>query len=207
LRKRIKDYFALIRELHVYFGLFITPFILIFSISVLAFNHTGLLNRINPVKPVHEIKARLDRIPFDTTTLGTAKGIIRDLALKGEIDFIIKNDSQIYFPLNKPGLKTRIAVNTINDSVVIIQQREGSVRAMNYLHIMPGQHNAAVRGNSMFMKIWRIIADAVVFLLLFLVVSGIYLWYIPETERIAGFFFLIMGLLFFSGLLFVIFLG
>jgi hypothetical protein len=204
LRKRIKDYYALVRAFHIYAGLFISPFILIFCISVLAFNHPEFLNRINPVQSSHEIKVRLDSIPFDTTNLRTARALIRDLKIKGEIDFINKNDSQISFPVNKPGLKTLIAVNTKSDSVVIVQRKEGAVRAMNYLHIMPGQHNAAMRGNSVFMKIWKITADAVVYLLLLLLLSGVYLWYVPESERRAGMYSLVLGLLLFAGLLYLI---
>ena len=204
MRKRIKDYYALVRAFHIYAGLFISPFILIFCISVLAFNHPDFLNRINPVQSSKEIKVRLDCIPYDSTNLGTARAILMDLKINGEIDFINKNDSQISFPVNKPGLKTWIAVNTKNDSVIIVQQKEGSVRAMNFLHIMPGQHNVAMRGNSVFMKIWKITVDAVVYLVLLLLLSGIYLWYIPESELRAGLYSLMLGLLLFAGLLYLI---
>jgi hypothetical protein len=200
----MKIFYQLIRTLHIYFGLFISPFILIFSISVLVFNHIGFLNKINPVKSLPVIKTKLDNIPYDTTDLLTAKGIIRKLDLKGEIDFIIKNDDQISFPVNKPGLKTRVEVNTHTDSVVITRQMEGSMRAMNYLHIMPGQHNAKIRGNSLFLKIWRLMADAVVYFLLFLILSGIILWYSLEIERNKGFYAIILGILFFIGLIFLI---
>jgi hypothetical protein len=201
----MKKYYPLIRTLHIYFGLFISPFILIFSISVLAFNHAGFLNQLNPVKPLPEIKTKLDNILYDTTDLLTAKAIIRKLDIKGEIDFITKNGDQISFPVNKPGLKSRVEVNTRTNSVVITPQMEGSVRAMNYLHLMPGQHNAKIRGNSLFLKIWRLMADAVVYLLLFLILSGIYLWYFLEFERNTGFYAIILGMLFFTGLFFLIF--
>jgi hypothetical protein len=200
----MKIYYQLIRTLHIYLGLFISPFILIFSISVLLFNHIGFLNQINPVKSLPVIRTKLDSIPYDTTNLLTAKAIIRKLNLKGEIDFISKNNDQISFLVNKPGLKTRVILNTHTDSVVITRQMEGSMRAMNYLHIMPGQHNAKIRGNSLFLKIWRLIADAVVYLLLFLILSGIYLWYLLEIERNKGFYTIILGILFFIGLIFFI---
>ncbi|TAL80401.1 MAG: hypothetical protein EPN88_01285 [Bacteroidetes bacterium] len=200
----MKKYCQQIRTLHIYFGLFISPFILIYSISVLAYNHAGFLSHINTVKSLPEIRTRLDNIPYDTTDLLTAQAIIRKIGIKGEIDFIINNADQISFPVNKPGLKTRVEVNTHTDSVVINRQLEGSIRAMNYLHIMPGQHNAKIRGNSLFLKIWRLIADLVVYLLLFLVLSGIFLWYLLEFERNTGFYAIILGMLFFTGLLFLI---
>lgn len=204
MSKGKKKYYIVIHALHIYFGLFISPFILIFSISVLVFNHMGFLNQINSVKSLPEIRAKLDYIPYDTTDLLTAKAIIHKLSIKGEIDFIIKNEDQISFPVNKPGLITRVKVNTHTDSVVITRVMEGSMRAMNYLHIMPGQHNAKIRGNSLFLKIWRLIADAVVYLLLFLILSGVFLWCYLKFERRKGFYAIILGFLFFIGLLFII---
>lgn len=205
MSRRDNIYYSLIRSLHVYFGLFISPFILILSISVLAFNHAAFLNQMKPVKSLPEIRTRLDNIPYDTTDLLTARAIIRKLGINGEINFINKNDNQIFFPVHKPGLKTIVAVNTRTDSVVITRQVEGSIRAMNFLHIMPGQHNAKIRGNSLYMKIWRLMADTMVYLLLFLVLSGIFLWYFLEFERNTGFYILLSGTLFFTGLLILIF--
>jgi hypothetical protein len=205
MSKRLKEYYALIHSLHVYFGLFISPFIIIFGISVLTFTHMRLLNQIDPVKSLPEIRTRLDNILYYPTDLGTAKAIIHQLNINGEIDFITKIDNQISFPVNKPGLKTRVVVNTKTDSVVITGQLEGSVRAMNYLHIMPGQHNTAIRGNSHFMKSWRIVADLVVYFLISLILSGIYLWHSLESERNIGWFTIALGMLFFTGLLFLIF--
>jgi hypothetical protein len=160
---------------------------------------------MNPVKSLPEIRTRLDSIPNDTTDLLTARAIISKLGINGEINFINKNDNQIFFPVHKPGLKTIVAVNTHTDSVIITRQEEGSIRAMNFLHIMPGQHNAKIRGNSLYMKIWRLMADTMVYLLLFLVLSGIFLWYFLEFERNTGFYIILLGTLFFTGLLLLIF--
>jgi len=204
MSKGKKKNYSVIHALHLYFGLFISPFILIFSISVLAFNHMGFLNKINPVKSLPEIRTKLDYIPNDTTDLMTAKAIINKLGIRGEIDFIIKNEDQISFPVIKPGLITRVNLNTHTDSVLITRQLGGFIRAMNYLHIMPGQHNAKIRGNSLFMKIWRLIADAVVYLLLFLILSGVFLWAYLKPERSIGIYAISFGFLFFIVLLFIL---
>lgn len=201
----MKKYYPLIRKLHLYFGLFISPFVLIFSISALVLNHQGYLNRVNPVKPLPDIRTKLDKIPYDTTNLLTAKAILHKLSIEGEIDFISKNKDHISFPVNKPGLITKIKVNIHTDSVLITRQQAGSMRAMSYLHIMPGQHNVNIRGNSLFIKIWRVLADVVVYLLLFLTISGIFLWYFLKIERTIGLYAIAFGILFFIGLLFLMF--
>lgn len=201
----MKKYYPAIRAFHLYFGLFISPFILIFSISVLVFNHPELINRLSPVKPLPDIRTRLDKIPGDTTDLLIAKAIIRKLNITGEIDYISKKEGSISFPVNKPGLKSYVTVNTITDSVLITRKNDGAWRASSYLHSMPGQHNVSIRGNSGFLKIWRVLADAVVYILLFLTVSGVWLWYILKAERIPGLYAIVLGVLFFAGLLLLIF--
>jgi hypothetical protein len=197
--------YSLIRTLHLYFGLFISPFILIFSLSALVFNHSVFFSRIYPIKTLPEVRTILDSIPYDTTDLSTAKAIMNDLGLSGEIDFISNNSRLITFPINKPGLKLKVEVNKSTKNVVITRHLEGPLRGMSYLHIMPGQHNAKIRGNSVYIKVWRKLSDAVVYLLLFLTASGIILWYFLESERKPGLYALILGVLIFTFLLFLIF--
>ena len=97
----MKKYYPLLRGLHLYFGLFITPFVLIFSISVLVFNHPGLIDIMSPIEPSTETRMKLDKIPYDTTDLLTARAIIEKLEIEGEIDFINQNDDRISFPVKK----------------------------------------------------------------------------------------------------------
>jgi hypothetical protein len=203
----MRKYYAIIRKLHLYFGLFISPFVLIFGLSVLIFNHPGLIDRINPVKALPEIKAQLQGVSYDGPNLETAKAVMAELNIKGEINFISRNGNSIAFPVNKPGLSTFIKVNTNNDSVFISRTYEGPLRSMSFLHAMPGPHNVTVRGNSGFIKTWRVVADVVVYLLLFLTFSGVLLWYFIKAERVVGIYALGLGLLFFSGILFLIFLS
>jgi hypothetical protein len=200
----MKKYYPLVRTLHLYAGLFISPFVLIFSLSVLVFNHAGLLNCLAPVKELPVEKTKLDGIPTDTTDLLTAKAIINKLGIDGEIDFISRDQDHISFPVIKPGLRTRIKVDTRTDSVWISRRQEGALRGMGYLHTMPGQHNARMRGNSLFLKIWKVMADGVVYLVLFLTVSGVFLWWFLKVERRIGYWALSFGLLFFVGLLLLV---
>lgn len=151
------------------------------------------------------MKSRLDKIPCDSTDLLTAKAIIQRLDIKGEVDFISHNENEISFPVKQPGSITQITVNKNTDSVYIKRQVEGVLRAMTYLHSMPGPHNQKIRGNSVFVKIWRILADVVVYVVLFLSVSGIFLWYFLKVERNLGFFSLGLGVVIFTGLLLLIF--
>lgn len=201
----MKKYYPFLRSLHLYFGLFVTPFVLIFSISVLVFNHPQLINLLSPVQPVREIKTKLDKIPYNSTDVLTARSIIQKLGINGEVDFINQNNDRISFPVKKPGLLTHITVDKHTDSVFISHKQEGAYRAMAYLHSMPGQHNQKIRGNSGFIKAWRVVADVVVYMLLFLTISGVFLWYFLRGERNFGYFSITLGVVLFTFLLLLIF--
>lgn len=188
-----KGFNKIIRNLHILSGLFISPFILIYSFGVLTFNNEGLLNMLSPVKRLPEIKTKLDTIPFGETDLATAKAVCKKLDIDGEVDFISKSKDHFSFPVNKPGLITRINVNTSTDSVFIFREQLGPFRAMSYLHQMPGPHNENIRGNSTFLKIWRIMTNVVGYLLLFLATSGVLMWLLLKNERKMGLFILILG--------------
>lgn len=201
----MRKYYSSVRTLHLYFGLFISPLVLIFSLSVFVFNHTQILDQIRPVKALPSTRTKLKEIPQDSTDLLVAKAILRNLNITGEIDFISRSPNRITFPVNKPGLRMRVEVNTDNDSVLITRENTGALRGMSYLHIMPGQHNVKMRGNSGYMKVWRLLADGVVYVLLFLSVSGVFLWYFLRMERSAGLISLTIGALIFVGLLILMF--
>ena len=54
--------------------------------------------------------------------------------------------------------------------------------------------------NWIYMKAWRWLADTTVYLLLFISVSGVYLWYVLRAERTVGFILLVAGALSFFGM-------
>jgi len=197
----MKKYYPLIRKLHLYLGLLISPIVLIYSFSILSFNHAGWLNRLAPVKRLPEIKTILNKIPCDSSDLATAKAICNKLDISGEVDFVSRGKDYISFPIYKPGLKTWIRINTTNDSVIISSEKEGWIRAMSYLHKMPGPHNESIRGNSVLIKIWRILTSIVVYFLFFLTVSGLFLWHFLISERNLGLFSIALGIFLFAGLL------
>jgi hypothetical protein len=76
--------------------------------------------------------------------------------------------------------------------------------ALVYLHKMPGPHNADVRGNSGLIRAWFVLADTTAYVLLFITLSGIYLWAALRAERRIGLLLLIAGAATFAGLVYAI---
>lgn len=201
----MKKYYSLVRAVHLYTGLFISPFLIILAVSILVFNHPILFSSIMPVRELPARTVRLDSIPAQSTDLLTARAIIAQLNIEGEIDYISKNDSSLSFPVSTPGISQRIVMNKNTGIVSIKSSQQGIFRATTYLHAMPGPHNVAIRGNSTFIKTWRYVTDTLVYSILFLTISGIYMWYFLQSERKMGIFAAAAGILILTGLLLLTF--
>jgi hypothetical protein len=69
---------------------------------------------------------------------------------------------------------------------------------------MPGPHNTALRGNTAYMQVWRVLADVTTCGVLFLTLSGIYLWAVLKAERRVGLALLSLGAVSFFGLVYAL---
>jgi hypothetical protein len=197
-----------IRDLHLYFGLFISPFVLLFAASVIFLNHAKVSidawTSVDTVANLH--------IPegIDTATgpdaVGRAQAILSQIDLSGEIGFTryAKATRHFIFPVSRPGLETTVDVDLAMRSATISQRATSLWEALAYLHKMPGPHNAAIRGNWMGTRVWRLFADGTVYVILFLSLTGIYLWWALKAERKIGFVLIAAGALSLAGLVYAI---
>jgi hypothetical protein len=205
LNMNMKKYYPLLRSLHLYVGLFISPLILIFAFSVLVFDHQQLMNQVRPVRNLPDRSVRLDSIPVRSTDILTARAILEKVNVIGEIDYLNKNDSTMSFPVKTPEIVSKVNVNFTTKTVNVSQADQGILRGTAYLHSMPGPHNANIRGNSGYIKIWRYFVDTTVYSLIFLTLTGFLIWLLLQSERKLGIFSLVAGLLIFTILLILTF--
>ncbi len=187
---------ALIRSLHLYFGLFISPFVLLFAISVLVLNHAAFINRLRPIHELEPEYRQMSAFDFTGSDSLMAKKLLEQVNLDGEIEWITRTDTSFSFPLNKPGLTRWISLNRLTGRVTITGKEIGFFGATQFLHLMPGQHNAKMRGNSLLIKLWRVATDTLVYVVLFVSASGVFLWYYLRPERTLGIVSLSVGFVF-----------
>jgi len=198
LRTAAPRFYGWTRDAHLYFGLFLSPWILIFAFSVLFLNHNWVPGK--PSGPVLRSTALVEVPPgFDRKEgmerVQLAKQMLDQLGLSGEIGYISHRTQDRHFliPVAKPGWQATIDLNADNGSVEVEQQYTGVADALNYLHKSPGPHNANIRGNWLMTRIWKSFADMTVYLLLLVSASGIYLWVCLRSERKAGLVVLVSG--------------
>jgi hypothetical protein len=191
-----RRFYLWIRDLHLYLGLFVSPFVLIFAVSTLFLNHAWKpWNEDDPQNRGEKWTATIE-VPDGLGSLSHAQDVMRQLRLSGEIDFIsyLPAEHRLEFPVNKPGQRMVISVDLHAKTTTIERRRTSLWEALIYLHKSPGPHNAKIRGNWFFTRLWAGFSDATVYALLFLSVGGIYLWAVIEAERKTGLFLIGAGM-------------
>lgn len=200
--------YPLTRDLHLYLGLFVSPFILVFAVSVFFLVHAWL-PRSGPSdrRIVSDLTLPADfeklkgREQFDA-----ARPLLTQAGVSGEILSIRQFPKERRFVISSgvPGRETVVEFLADSLSATVTARSTGLADATVFLHKMPGPHNVAIRGNALFMEGWRWLADATVYLVLFVSLTGVYLWAVLETERRIGLALLAAGLVTVGGMVYAL---
>lgn len=102
-------------------------------------------------------------------------------------------DERLSIPVTKPGPLAEVEVDLRAGTAVVTEREQGLAAALIYLHKMPGPHNASLRGNWVYLVCWSALADSVVYGILGLTLSGLYLWWRLRPQRKPGWLMLGMG--------------
>ena len=200
-----------LRDLHLYFGLFVSPFILLFAASVFYLNHGKLMVGTDLQAETYrdlQIPDGFDRLK-GPEAVARATAILPQVGVAGEIGFLryVPTSRHLIFPVSKAGSEATIDVDIDARSATVTRRSMGLSESISYLHKMPGPHNVAIRGNWIGTQAWRVLADATIYLLLFISLSGVYLWWAIKAERRIGLALLSVGGVTFFGLIFAMLHG
>jgi len=206
MRQRI---YWITRDLHLYAGLFVSPFVLVFAFSVFALVHpsgrpTFAASAGRTVKNL-DIAADIENAS-GSTRLAAVREVLDQCGIRGEIGFIrhIAKENRFIVPVSVPGRETTVAIDLNARTAEISDRETGVIGSLILLHMSPGPHLADIRMNWLPMRIWRELADVTVYLVLFLSASGIYLWAVLRAERRAGMVLLAAGAISFMGLIYAL---
>ena len=199
-------FYRLIRDLHLYLGLFSSPFVLVFAISVFFLVHAWLPKFGSETSNTRVVSA----LPLagDLQTLSgrplieALKPALEKAGVHGEVGFVrhLVKEEKLIIPVTVPGRETIVTISIGSRDATIVTRETGLADAMATLHRSPGEHAPAIRMNWFYMQAWRWLADTTAYLILFIPVSGIYLWYVLRADRRVGFVLLFAGALSFFGL-------
>jgi len=175
------------RQLHLYFGVFISPFILLFAISAIPLNH-----RWQPNPREHKTSVPV-QITEGLEKMELVNSILAQLNLTGEVigRGQVRNN-QTVIRVTRPGKMKILTVDMLNKKAEIVERTFGFLDTLRYLHLNPGPHKLP---NWFFTRFWGWMADTTVYVILFLSLSGIYMWAVIKAERKVGLIMLASGCL------------
>ena len=130
----------------------------------------------------------------DLKNVQQAQEIREQLGVSGELNQARRRPDEDHMRIVavKPGKAYHIAVDLASRTAEMEERTTGVVIARMLLHINPGPHR--VRGATwIFTRIWGWMSDTVVYLFLFVSISGIYMWAVIKSERKVGLILLGIG--------------
>ena len=203
--------YLITRDLHLYVGLFLSPFVLVFSASVFYLVH-GLAYRAPPDQSAASRTVNDLIVPSGLASMqgrmrvDALRPVLDQVGVTGEIDFVrqVPGERRLIIPVRLPNRDTVVSLDYERRTATISSREHSLGDALVYLHKMPGPHNVDVRGNSLLIVWWRVLADATAYLTLFITVSGIYLWVALKAERRVGLVLLPAGAITFWGLVYAV---
>jgi hypothetical protein len=185
----------------MYFGLFISPFVLVFAVSVFFIVYSWRLRissetsttRLVSTWPLPGDLQKLSGRPL----IDALKPALEKAGVRGEVGFVqhLVKEQKLIIPVSIPGRETTVSISIASGEATIVTRETGLTDALLTLHKSPGQQGPGIRMNWFYMRAWRWMADATVYLVLFISVSGIYLWYVLRAERSVGYILLLAGAL------------
>lgn len=204
-----KGIYLLIADLHLYIGLFLSPFVLLYAASVILLNHPAIPLGTPKESPARSVQVHptpgLEKLE-GMARVQSARRILREARVSGEIGPIQYSgrDGRFTIPVSRPGYEAVVEVMLPNGSASIRERQTGFWDSLTFLHKMPGPHLANIRGNWPVLRVWAWLADGTAWLLIFLSVSGVYLWAVLRAERRIGAFLILAGAISLMGSLYAI---
>lgn len=191
-----------LRWLHLYAGLFLSPFMVVFALSAIYLNHPGMSAK--PAEPTR--REATIQMPEGLKGLDLAKDVMRQTGVQGEVEFFPPDSAgpRISVPVVTPSHKITINANLSEKKATISERPTTFAERVNYLHKFPGPHLVGFRGNWVFTRMWGIFADGTVYLILFVTLTGIYIWFLVRSERVRGLAFFAAGCICFAAVLFAL---
>ena len=170
------SFYQWIRNLHLYFGLFACPYVLIFAVTTIMLNHRWHFEA--------EVEKTSVPVELEEGLEDKEQGeqILRQLGVSGET-FVrrLPKQNALRVAVAKPGLNVAITVDLDTQIAQVEHRRQGFSGAMRALHFSPGPHKT--KGVTWFFsRLWAWTVDTVVYLLLFITISGIYMWAVLKAE-------------------------
>ena len=187
-----------IRRTHLYLGLFLAPWMLMYALSTAVMNHRELVASWHSSKTpalVQEQELAYSRgLPADATPQQMGLQILRDIGLEGTHRVSGGKDGKpLVIERQHPLALRRITFDSKQSKIVIQREEFRSATILERLHRRRGYQNPYTLEDA-----WAFSVDLTVLTMVFWGLSGIWIWWELRAARIWGIISGGLGLAFFA---------
>ena len=170
------------RRIHLYTGLCLAPWFLLYGVSSLVFSHDKWLDQLDKAKGVPNWTPLSERhyeieIPAQGDLKPVADKIVSDLGLEGAHGAYRPNTSRVDVYVYTFWHSTQVKYFIAEKRLVVEAKR------FRWDHFLTGMHAQAGYGRDTLRNLWAGVVDTVVIAMVFWVITGLLMWWrLPKTR-------------------------
>lgn len=189
----------ILRRTHLYLGMLLIPWLLIFGLSTLMFNHGDYFRPLRPADsqfvPLWEKDYTLPHPLTDTNLREVVAQLLADNGLRGAFG-AQQRDNALNITLQNFLQPTRLTYNLNTKKLRAEKKKFAWVEVLQRLHFRAGYN-----GSSLLANVWPVIVDVFCVTMLIWILTGLYLWWKIRDSRRLGWLTIAAGMLMFVLLL------
>ena len=175
-----KTFSDLNRRLHFYLGLYFLFFVWLFALTGLMLNHGHWkFTEFWPNRKISNSERAIVTPPAGTS-LDTAKDLMRQLGLAGEIQWVAtqRDATKLNFRVTRPGMNAEIKADLAAAKATVERADLNAWGVLHMLHTFTGVrvNDANNQRDWILTTVWALSMDAVAAGLLVMVASGLVMW-------------------------------
>jgi len=194
------NWLHLCRRTHLCLGLALLPWLSLYALSAIAFNHAERFEQADKEKGLPNWIPRFER-PYDTAVPESGdlrafgQRVLRDAGIEGTFGVYRQGPDQVNIYVYTFWKSTQLKYFIRQKRLVAEDKR------FRWDHFLTGMHAKGGYQDGGLHDLWAAVIDLVCFALLVWVVTGLLMWWRMASARLWGFAALAAGWLVFAGLL------
>ena len=190
------------RRVHLYLGMLLIPWVLIYALSTFTFNHRdwfrGQFNQPDSWMQLWKKEFKAD-VPRQQLKLKEwARGVLDENGIKGGFN-VRQNPQSVLINFIQFRNPIRVTYRKNSGQLLAEQKRTTLAEMMARMHVRHGYGRGGVLYNS-----WAFVVDLVCFAIIAWIATGLYMWWKLPATRKAGWVAILSGLATFLLLVFTI---
>ena len=175
------------RKLHYYLGLYFLFFLWLFSVTGLMLNHQQWFRDLYERRE-RSYEATIEN-PSGSTTLALTRDVMRQLTLRGEIDWpAAQLPNHLDFSVSRPNGSAQVRVDLNARKAYVKEFQNGALNSFQIFHTFSGSRftQPASGRDWIVTTIWVWAMDALAAGLVVMVFGSYYMWWQLKKKRVFG---------------------